>query len=136
MDTLTKRIWLARLIALVLMAFGLSLLVTRSLREGGPYTHTVRVKVDGNAGEVLAAIEELNRPDVRVRWRKAPWYTRRLSPVSSTFVMTLSLTFSLGFCLGLHHAVYCAIWAVLSKVQGDNTLMDGSRPMVSCFIRW
>lgn len=125
MDAFTKRMCLARLIALVLMAFGLSLLVTRSLREGGPYTHTIRVKVDGNAEDVLAAIEELRRPDVRVRWRKAPWYARGVSPVSSTFVMTLSLTFSLGLGLGLYHAVYCAVWAVLSRIQGDNTLMEG-----------
>jgi uncharacterized BrkB/YihY/UPF0761 family membrane protein len=48
-----------------------------------------------------------------------PWYYQRLGLLASTLAMTVSL----GFGLGLYYVIYCAIWALLSKLQRDNTLI-------------
>jgi hypothetical protein len=89
-------------------------------RTTGPYTHTIRVTTDGNPDEIVAAIEQLNRPDVTTDVKETAWYNGRRGLFRTTVVMTISLAFLLGF----YHAIYCAVRALLGKFQRDETLMD------------
>lgn len=116
----TGQIWLARAIALVLMAFGIGLLGVYSEGDKGPYTHAIRITVEGNPGQVLSALEALNRPDLKTHMYERPWYEQRWGFLPSTAGMTVSLALLLGF----YHALYCAVRALLSRIQRDQTLIE------------
>jgi len=88
-------------------------------RTGWPAGAPIPVTVNGNPGEVVAAIQQLERPDVTTRLQEAPWYAR----YSGLLLTTAAMTISLAVFLALYYAIYCAVWALLSKLQRDNTLI-------------
>ncbi len=119
MNTSDRLTWLARILALIVVAFALSVLGILQRKATGPYTHTIHITVDGNPDEVVAAIEQLNRPDVTTDVKETFWYGRNSLPQS-----VIGTTISLAFFLGFYHAIYCAIRALLSKLQPDPTLIE------------
>lgn len=119
MDNSDKLTWLARIIALVVMAFALSVLGWLQQKAAGPYTHTIQVTADGNPDEIVAALERLVRPDLTTKVKEVPLYDR-----SGLLAGTLGMTIALGFYLGFYHALYCAVNALLSKLHPDRTLIE------------
>lgn len=120
MDVLTKQIWLARVIALVLMAMLMVLLTGHLEPWSRSSTHEVRIAVNGDPNEVFAAIVKQDIPDVHVRVEKIPWYVRTSNPVPLTLVMT----FSLGLMLAFYHTIYSVIWSLLSRFKGPETPVE------------
>ncbi|MBN1362306.1 MAG: hypothetical protein JW993_17050 [Sedimentisphaerales bacterium] len=119
MNTSDKLTWLARLLALIVMGFALSVLGILQRKATGPYTHTIHITADGHPDEIVAAIEQLGRPDVAIDVKETPWYNR-----TGLLQSTIGITISLGFFLGFYHAVCCALRALLCKLYPDPTLIE------------
>jgi hypothetical protein len=117
MDALTKQIWLARVIALVLMALLMVLLTGRLEPWSRSSTHEVRIAINGDPNEIFAAIVKLDLPDVHVRVEQVPWYVRTSNPVPLTLVMI----FSLGLMLGFYHTIYSVVWSLLGRFHSPET---------------
>ncbi|MBL7106746.1 MAG: hypothetical protein ISS77_03965 [Phycisphaerae bacterium] len=52
----SKRVWAARLLALLVMSFGLSLLVSIDSANKMPYTKRIEIKANNNVEEIINAV--------------------------------------------------------------------------------
>ena len=115
-----KKIWAARILAVLVMAIGLHFLPGEDPPHSNePYTKKIEVKVKGNEEEVISAVNGLNRLDIVISSRKL----RTSRNYSESLNIILRIFLSLAVTFGIYYALYTAILRFL------RTPKDGEPPV-------
>ena len=105
MPSSKKRLWLARLLALLIVSLAFSLLVGLVPENRDYYAARVEIRTNGNIGDIVAVVEDLARDDISIKTRETSWLTR-----NARFpYITMSIFIWAGLFLGFYHAIYCAV---------------------------
>ena len=119
MEQSSRQIWSARLLALLLMAIGVTLIITVLKISYGNYDSQITIWTNDKE-KVVAAVEGLGLADVKINSRdivESPEWLFMAKAVVSVFV-------GLGFCLGIYYAIYCVVNAFLFGYKKDEGLLD------------
>lgn len=120
----SKRVWTVRLLALLVMSFGFSFLVSIDPGNKRIFKKRIEIRVNKNVGEIVATVEKLGRDDIHIKTKdESFWFVRKprlLWGGAGLFV-------GLGMLLGIYHAIYCIINCIISsllnrKERDDNLL--------------
>ena len=104
-----KRLWGARLLALVVMSVSMSVLVSMTRGNWPAYKKRVEIRANENIGQIVTAVEELGRDDIQIRTRDESRFAGQ-----STFLgVALGLFVGLTVLLTIYHTIYCLINGVL-----------------------
>ncbi|MBC8482041.1 MAG: hypothetical protein H8D47_05185 [Planctomycetes bacterium] len=115
----SKRVWAARLLALLVMSFGLSLLVSIDSANKMPYTKRIEIKANNNVEEIINAVENLGRDDLYITTKDKGWYIKK--PIFLWVGMGLFVSF--GFFLGIYYVIYCCINGLLNPMTREDNLL-------------
>ena len=118
MKDLSKRLWTARLLALLVMSFGLSFLV--HIAPESKFKKKVEIRANENVGEIVTAVEQLGRDDIYIKTKDETWAA--LKP--GFFAIGVSLFLFFGIFLGFYHAIYCIISSLLNRIERDDNLLN------------
>ena len=112
-----KRVWTARLLALLVMSFGFSYLV--NIAPESKFKKRVEIRANENVGEIVTAVEQLGRDDIHIKTKDEPW-----PALKSSFLGTgVGLFLGFGMLLGFYHAIYCIISSLLNRKERDDSLL-------------
>ncbi len=115
-----KKVWTVRLLALLVMSFGFSLLICLTPGNKQIFKKRVEIKANDNVGEIVAAVEKLGRNDINVKTIDESWFERK----PKLLWTTAGLFISIGFFLGIYYIIYCIINSLLSrKERNDDNLL-------------
>ncbi len=116
----SKQVWTVRLLALLVMSFGFSLLVSMAPGNKRVFKKRIEIRVNENVGEIVATVEKLGRDDIHIRTKdESFWFVRKprfLWGGAGLFV-------SLGMLLGIYHVIYCIISSLLNRKERDDNLL-------------
>ena len=116
-----KRLWAARLLALVVMSVSMAVLVsmTRGNRPG--YKKRVEIRANENIGQIVTAVEELGRDDIQIKTRDES----RFAGQSAFLGVALGMFVGLTVLLAIYHTIYCLINGVLGlRRERDDTASE------------
>jgi len=115
----SRSIWTVRLLALLVMSFGISLLISLSPNKNLLFKKRVEIIANDNVEEIINAIENLGRNDVNIKTKSKSWCARK--PLFLWFGMGMFVL--IGFCLAVYHAIYCIIGSLLNRKERDDNLL-------------
>jgi hypothetical protein len=114
-----KRVWAARLLALLVMSFSLSFLVSRAPANRIQFKKTIEIRAYNNVGEIINAVENLGRDDLYITTKDRGWHAKE--PIFFWSGMGLFVAF--GFILGFYHVIYCVINELLNRTTSEDNLL-------------
>ena len=116
----SKRVWTARLLALLVMSFGFSFLVSTAPGNKQVFKKRIEIRVNENVGEIVTAVEKLGRDDIHIKIKDESFLfvrkPRLLWGGAGLFI-------AFGMLLGLYHAIYCIISSLLNRKERDDNLL-------------
>ncbi len=112
MVTSPKKVWLARLTALLLMSLGMYFLNTIT-EDKIDYTKKVEIKAKGNVGEIINTVEQLGRNDLSIKVRDKVWFEKK----PEFALQSLAYFLSFGFPLGVYYIIYLIVTSLFTRVQ-------------------
>jgi len=120
MEKSSKQVWAARLLALLVMSFGLGFLTSMTPENKQPFRKRVEIRANENLGEIVAAVEKLNRDDIHIKIKDSSWCIK--NPI---FLWSgVGLFISLGCFLGIYHAIYCVIGSFFNRKEKNDSLLN------------
>ena len=117
----TKRLWAARLLALVVMSFGLSLLASMAAENRQAYKRRVEIRANENIGQIVSAVEELGRDDINIQTKDESLFVRRLGFLQGAGALFVAF----GIFLAIYHTIYCVINGLLDLMKEDDSQLEG-----------
>ncbi len=117
----SKQVWTVRLLALLVLSFGFSFLVSIAPENKRIFKKRIEIRVNENVGEIVAAVEKLGRDDIHIKIKdESFWFVRKprlLWGGAGLFV-------AFGMLLGIYHAIYCIISSLLNRKERDDNLLN------------
>ena len=122
-----KHVWTARLLALLVMSFGISLLSSGVAPANKiHFKQIIEIRANNNVGEIIDAVENLGRDDLYMTTKDHGWYAKE----PKYFWVGIGLFVGFGFILGFYHGIYCVINELLNRMtREDNLLKPNSQSM-------
>ena len=108
-----KRLWGARLLALVVMSVSISVFISMAPENTRGYKKRVTIRAGGDVGQIVTAVEELDRDDIQIKTSDESWFASRpgfLAAAPGMFV-------AFGIILAIYHTIYCVINALLGLMK-------------------
>lgn len=120
----SKRVWTARLLAILVISFGFALLISLAPEKKQIFTKRIEIRANENIGEIVTAVEKLGRDDIHIKVKdESTWYNKK--PFFLWRGVGLCLSFSI--ILAIYHGIYCCISCLLNrKERDDNSLKPTS----------
>ncbi len=115
----SKRVWTARLLAILVISFGFA--IFPSITENKQiFKKRIEIKANENVGEIVAAVEKLGRDDIHIKVKdESTLYNKK--PFFLWMGMGLFLSFSI--LLAIYHGIYCMISCLLNRKERDDNLL-------------
>jgi membrane protein implicated in regulation of membrane protease activity len=116
----SKRVWTARLLAILVISFFFAFLVSIAPEKKEIFKKRVEIKANENVGEIVTAVENLGRDDIHIKVKdESAWYNKK--PFFLWMGVGLFLSFSV--ILAIYHAIYCIISSLLHRKAIDDNLL-------------
>jgi len=109
-----KRVWIARLLALVIMSLLVSFGFRSAAKRMTRFENRITIGVNGDIGDVIASVEALGRKDIDIITKNQPVLGE--GKFSKLFI---GVFFMLGVFLSIYHAIYCVLWALMPIKRED-----------------
>lgn len=116
MEDSKNQVWTIRLLALLVFSVLFSLFFKFGPYVSTKYKHSIEIKTNDNVGEIITAIEALQREDIHFESEGDEMYMNEpnlISLIIGSFVL-------IGVVLGIYHALYCLLNALFNKVRSNN----------------
>ena len=109
-----KRIWIARLLALVIMSMLISFLFHSAAKKMTQFENKITIGVNGDIGDIIASVEALNRKDIEI-------ITKNQYVVGQgEFHMVVIGVFTIfGLILSIYHVIYGVVLALMPIKRED-----------------
>ena len=118
MKNSSKRIWIARLLALVIMSLLISLLFHSAAKQMTLFENKITIGVNGDIGDIIASVEALDRKDIEIKTQKQLVYGQ------GEFHMVVIGTFIMfGVILSIYHAIFSVLLALM-PIKREDKLTD------------
>ena len=120
----SKRIWTARLLAILVLSFSFTFLASITSENKQIFKKRIEIRANENVGEIVTAVEKLGRDDIHIKVKdESTWYNKK----PFLLWMGMGLFLSVSILLAFYHGTYCAISYLLNrKGRSDNLLKPTS----------
>ena len=118
METEDKSDWGARILALLIFSMAISALISIIPQNSQSFQKKIEIKANENIGEIVSAVENIGRNDIKIDIRDE-WWGYRSKGFARFFWSTVGLFFSFGFILGIYYLIYCLCRALLKKKTSE-----------------
>lgn len=109
-----KRVWIARLLALVIMSLLVSFGFRSAAKRMTRFENRITIGVNGDIGDVIASVEALGRKDIDIITKNQPVLGEGKFPK-----LFIGMFFIFGVFLSIYHAIYCVLWALMPIKRED-----------------
>ena len=109
-----KRVWIARLLALVIMSLLVSFVFRSGAKRMTRFENRITIGVNGNIGDIVASVEVLGRKDIDITTKNQP-----VLGEGKFSTVVIGVFFMLGVVLSIYHAIYCVLWALMPIKRED-----------------
>jgi len=113
-----KRIWIARLLALVIMSLLISFLFHSAAKKMTRFEKRITIGVNGDIGDIIASVEALNRKDIEIITQK-----QLLIGQGEFHMVVISAFIMLGLILSIYHVIFSVLWALMF-IKREDKLTD------------
>ena len=117
----SKQVWIARLLAILVMSLGVAFISYITLEEKLIFKNRIVIKANENVGEILAAVKKLGRDDIQIeeKYVRTWWYNKK------AFFLSMGAWSFLFFSiiLAIYHAIYCIINCLLTRKEKEDILI-------------
>ena len=114
----SKQVWIARLLALLVMSFGFSFLMRIAPESKEVFKKRIEIKANENVGEIVNAVEKLARDDIYIQIKDEYWAAQK----SKFLWRWIALFATLGILLGIYYIIYCIVHSLLNRKERDDRL--------------
>ena len=115
-----KRVWTARLLAILVISFLFAFLVSFAPESKQIFNKRIEIRANENVGEIVAAVERLGRDNIHIKVKdESSWYNKK------PFVlwMGIGLCLSFSIVLAIYHVIYCIISSLLNRKERNDNLL-------------
>ena len=109
MEANNRQVWMARILALLIISLGLSIIVGFNRNKTQVFTKRIEVRAGSDTGEIISAVERLGRDDIAIDVRDEWQVYGKLGFLKAALGMFIAF----GIILAIYHAVYCLCRALI-----------------------
>jgi len=109
-----KRVWIARLLALVIMSLLASFVFHSAAKKITPFENKITIGVNGDIGDIIASVEALGRKDIEIITKKQWVLGEGEFPM-----VVIGVFFMLGVVLSIYHTIYGVLLALMPIKRED-----------------
>lgn len=109
-----RRVWISRLLALVIMSLLVSLLFHSAAKKMTQFENRITIGVNGDIGDIIASVEALGRKDIDIITKKQLVLGEGEFPI-----VVIGVFFMLGVVLSIYHGIYSVLLALMPIKRED-----------------
>jgi hypothetical protein len=112
-----KRIWIARLLALVIMSLLTSFVFHPAAKKITQFENNITIRVNGDIGDIIASVEALGREDIEIITKKQ-WVLGE----GDFHMVVISMFVLFGVILSIYHIIYGVLLALMPIKRVDKPI--------------